>query len=114
MLAPAGVFAGTLLAMLLARTRHPILAFLASTVAVTSVILTAGIAMFPFILPSSTHPSSSLTAWDAVSSHKTLSIMFWVVLLFVPLILVYTGWVYRTLRGKITPELIESDNKTFY
>ena len=114
MLAPAAVFAGALLAMLLARTRHPILAFLASTVTVTSVILTAGIAMFPFILPSSTHPSSSLTAWDAVSSHKTLSIMFWVVLLFVPLILVYTGWVYRTLRGKITPELIETDNKTFY
>jgi cytochrome d ubiquinol oxidase subunit II len=114
MLAPAAVFAGTLLAMLLARTRHPILAFLASSVAVTSVILTAGIAMFPFILPSSTNPASSLTAWDAVSSHKTLSIMFWVVLVFVPLILVYTGWVYRALRGKITPELIESDSKTFY
>jgi cytochrome d ubiquinol oxidase subunit II len=114
MLAPAAVFAFTLLAMLFARTRHPVLALVGSAVAVSCVILTAGIAMFPFILPSSSHPASSLTAWDAVSSHKTLSIMFWVVLVFMPLILVYTGWVYRALRGKITPELIESDNKTFY
>ena len=70
--------------------------------------------MFPFIVPSSSHPGSSLTAWDAVSSHLTLQIMFWVVLIFVPLIILYTGWVYRVLRGKITVEMIEADNKTMY
>ncbi|MEP6702901.1 MAG: cytochrome d ubiquinol oxidase subunit II [Betaproteobacteria bacterium] len=111
---PVLVFAGTALAMLLSRVGRPLLALVCSTVAVACVILTAGIAMFPFIIPSSTHPASSLTAWDAVSTRKTLSIMFWVVLVFMPVILIYTGWVYRMLRGKITPELIESESKTFY
>jgi len=111
---PIAAFAGTLLAMLLARINRPVLALLCSGLAVAAVILTAGISMFPFIIPSSSQPASSLTVWDAVSSRKTLSIMFWVVLFFVPLILAYTGWVYRVLRGKITTELIESENKTFY
>ena len=70
--------------------------------------------MFPFILPSSSHPGHSLTAWDAVSSHLTLQIMFWVVLVFVPLIVAYTGWVYAVLRGKITVEMIESEGKSMY
>ena len=42
-------------------------------------ILTAGLSMFPFVMPSSSDPASSLTAWDAVSSHRTLQIMFWVI-----------------------------------
>jgi cytochrome bd ubiquinol oxidase subunit II len=114
MLAPAGVFTGAVLAALLSRLGWPKLAFIASGAAVAAVILTAGCSMFPFIVPSSSHPGSSLTAWDAVSSHLTLQIMFWVVLIFVPLIILYTSWVYRVLRGKITVEMIEADNKTMY
>lgn len=114
MLAPIAVFAGAVLAALLSRLGWPKLALVASGAAVAAVILTAGGSMFPFILPSSSHPGSSLTAWDAVSSRLTLQIMFWVVLIFVPLIIVYTGWVYRVLRGKITVEMIEADNKTMY
>jgi cytochrome d ubiquinol oxidase subunit II len=111
---PVAVFVGALLAAGLARFGWPRLAFIASGAAVAAVILTAGCSMFPFIVPSSTHPGHSLTAWDAVSSHLTLQIMFWVVLVFVPLIILYTGWVYRVLRGKITVEMIEADNKTLY
>jgi cytochrome d ubiquinol oxidase subunit II len=114
MLAPVAVFTGAVLAVLLSRLGWPNVAFIASGVAVAAVILTAGCSMFPFIVPSSSHPGSSLTAWDAVSSHLTLQIMFWVVLVFVPLIILYTGWVYRVLRGKITVEMIEADNKTLY
>ncbi|MBP8298338.1 MAG: cytochrome d ubiquinol oxidase subunit II [Burkholderiales bacterium] len=113
-LAPVAAVAGALLAALLSRLGWLRLAFVASGIAVAAVILTAGCAMFPFILPSSSHPSHSLTAWDAVSSHLTLQIMFWVVLVFVPLIMIYTGWVYRVLRGKITEETIAADNKTMY
>ena len=113
-LAPASVIAGALLAVLFSRLRRPGVAFVASGSAVAGVILTAGCSMFPFIVPSSSHPGSSLTAWDAVSSHLTLQIMFWVVLFFVPLITLYTGWVYRVLRGKITEEVIAADNKTMY
>ena len=114
MLAPATAFAGAMLAVVLSRLGWPNVAFIASGAAVAAVILTAGCAMFPFIVPSSSHPGSSLTAWDAVSSHLTLQIMFWVVLVFVPLIMLYTGWVYRVLRGKITVDMIEADNKTMY
>jgi cytochrome d ubiquinol oxidase subunit II len=101
-------------AMFLSRRGRPAIALACSALAVASVILTAGFAMFPFIVPSSSSPSSSLTVWDAVSSYKTLSIMFWVALFFVPVIVFYTGWVYRVLRGKITTGLIESESKTFY
>jgi cytochrome bd ubiquinol oxidase subunit II len=113
-LVPIAVFTGAGLAMLLSRLGWPRLAFIASGVAVAAVILTAGCSMFPFIVPSSSHPGSSLTAWDAVSSQLTLQIMFWVVLVFLPLIILYTGWVYRVLRGKITVEMIEADTKTMY
>ena len=60
--------------------------------------------------PSSSNPGSSLTAWDSVSSWRTLQIMFWVTVLFVPLIAVYTCWVYAKLRGTITLETIRSED----
>ena len=46
--------------------RRTLLAFVASSVSCLSVILTAGVALFPFVLPSSSTPAASLTAWDAV------------------------------------------------
>jgi cytochrome d ubiquinol oxidase subunit II len=63
--------------------------------------------MFPFILPSSTVPNSSLTVWDAPSSHLTLMVMFWAAAIFVPLILLYTFWSYRALWGKVTVKQIQ-------
>ena len=114
MAAPVAAFAGAILSAGLAIAGWPKVAFAASAASVAAVILTAGCSMFPFIVPSSSHPDSSLTVYDAVSSHRTLQIMFWVVLVFLPLIAAYTSWVYSVLRGKITLELIESDNRTMY
>ena len=70
--------------------------------------------MFPFVMPSSSDPRSSLTLWDAVSSHGTLQIMFWVVVIFLPIVLAYTSWVYRVLRGKITVETIRANDHSVY
>lgn len=84
------------------------LVFVASSVAVAAVILTAGVSMFPFLMPSSLEPSHSLTAWDATSSLLTLRWMFWMVLLFLPLILAYTAWVFRVMRGPVTLEHVRS------
>jgi cytochrome d ubiquinol oxidase subunit II len=67
-------------------------------------ILTGGFALFPFLMPSSTFPNQSLTVWDASSSAKTLLIMLGAVSVFLPIILVYTSWVYRVLRGRVTLE----------
>jgi len=90
------------------------LAFISSGVAVAGIILTAAISLFPFIMPSSLDPRSSLTIWDAVSSHKTLGLMFWMVLIFLPLILLYTAWVYRVVRGKVTVQHIADNEHSAY
>jgi cytochrome bd ubiquinol oxidase subunit II len=107
--APLAAFAGAFGVIASARARHSVITLLASAVAVTGVILTAGLSMFPFVMPSSSNPASSLTAWDSVSSWRTLQLMFWVTVFFVPLIALYTGWVYAKLRGTITLETIRSE-----
>lgn len=101
-LAPALAYAAATGAWLALRTAHAGMAFAASALLQAGVILTAGFGLFPFLMPSSSHPPSSLTVWDASSSHLTLFIMLIAVLVFLPLVLAYTSWVYRILRGKVT------------
>jgi cytochrome bd ubiquinol oxidase subunit II len=81
-------------------------AFVASAISLALVILTGGVALFPFLMPSSTDPDQGLTVWDASSSARTLFIMLWAVIIFLPIILAYTAWVFRVLRGRITLEEI--------
>jgi len=89
------------------------LAFIVSSLAITGVILTVGFALFPFLMPSSTEPRFGLTIWDASSSHMTLWIMLLAVVFFLPIITIYTAWVYRVMRGKVTAESI-SDTPNSY
>ena len=97
----APVLAGLgLLGVLASRGRR--IAFVASGVAVASIVLTAGFALFPFLLPSSTDPSHGLTVWDASSSHKTLGIMLLATCVLLPIVLAYTTWAIRTMRGTVT------------
>ena len=77
-------------------------------------IASAGATLFPFLLPSSTDPGASLTIWDASSSKLTLEIMLGCVVLFLPIILAYTAWVYRVMRGPVTEQQINADSKTAY
>ena len=70
--------------------------------------------MFPFILPSSLDPNSSLTVWDASSSHLTLFIMLVVTAIFIPLIVAYTSWVYRVLWGKVDDASINDESGHAY
>jgi cytochrome d ubiquinol oxidase subunit II len=112
--APVAVFLGALGAMLLSRMGRPGLGFIASGVSLAGAILTAGLAMFPFVMPSRTDPNSSLTAFDATSSHRTLMLMFLAVVIFLPIVLAYTSWVYRVLRGKLTEAAIEERTHTAY
>jgi cytochrome bd ubiquinol oxidase subunit II len=86
--------------------RRPGAAFIASTLCVAGTILTGGVALFPFLMPSSTHPDHGLTVWDAASSAHTLFIMLLAVVVLLPVVLAYTAWVYRVLRGRITLEEI--------
>jgi len=94
--------------------KRPLASFLFSASVPAFTIATAGAALFPFLLPSSSQPDASLTVWDASSSRLTLEIMLGAVVLFLPIILAYTGWVYRVMRGPVTREQIEADSKTAY
>ncbi|HWA92918.1 MAG TPA: cytochrome d ubiquinol oxidase subunit II [Rhizomicrobium sp.] len=80
---------------------RPLRAFLASALVPIFTIATAGSALFPFLLFSSSEPGMSLTVWDASSSKLTLGIMLGAAAIFLPLIVAYTGWVYRVMRGPV-------------
>jgi cytochrome d ubiquinol oxidase subunit II len=114
LIAPVLGFLGIAFALQLARIGRQIPAFVFSALALAGIILTVGVSMFPFIMPSATDPNSSLTVWDAVSSKKTLGIMFIVTVGFLPIILLYTSWVYRVLRGKVTEKTIQDNKHTAY
>jgi cytochrome d ubiquinol oxidase subunit II len=113
-LLPALGVLGALAAALLMRAGHTLSAFVASSLATAGVIGTAGVSLFPFIMPSSTQLQASLTVWDSVSSHLTLAIMFWATLIFMPLIVLYTAWAYRVMRGKVTAAYIRENEHGTY
>ena len=113
-LAPGLGFLGLFGTLVLLQTRFEMLIFLFSKLAIFGIISTVGVSMFPFILPSSIQPEASLTVWDASSSHRTLFNMLVATLIFLPIILVYTAWVYKVLWGKVDEETIERDNHSAY
>jgi cytochrome d ubiquinol oxidase subunit II len=99
-LVPGLGFLGALFSILLP-SRLKFCGFLASAFSIFGVIASVGVSMFPFILPSSSTPSQSLLVWDSSSSQTTLMIMLVATLIFLPIILTYTAWVYRVLRGEV-------------
>lgn len=111
---PALGVIGFLLAALFLIKRKEICALLSSGVGIAGIILSVGVSMFPFILPSSIQPNASLTVWDTSSSHMTLFIMLVVAIIFLPIILAYTSWVYSVMRGKVDPKAIEEERDHAY
>jgi len=114
MAAPILGFAGAGAAYALFPTKRGLATWLATSVSTLGVVATAGVSMFPFLLPSSSALSSGLTVWDASSSALTLTVMLVATLIFVPIILLYTGWVYRVLRGRVTAKAIDADSHGSY
>jgi cytochrome d ubiquinol oxidase subunit II len=113
-LAPALGVAGGLLTAFLSSRGKAGLAFVASGVGIFGVISTAGVSMFPFLLPSSLEPSASLTVWDASSSQRTLFVMLIATLIFLPIVLVYTSWAFHTLRGPVTEAQVRDNSPSLY
>jgi cytochrome d ubiquinol oxidase subunit II len=114
-LVPVIGFLGAIAAVILFRAaRLPHLAFIASGLSVAGIIGTAGVSLFPFMLPSSSTPADSLMVWDTSSSLVTLQIMTGAAVIFLPLIILYTSWVYYILRGKVTLATIKRDDHTAY
>ncbi|MGZ8151902.1 MAG: cytochrome d ubiquinol oxidase subunit II [Methylovulum sp.] len=114
LLAPVSGFAGFTLAWLLGKGQPTAAAFVASSIGITGALLTVGFGLFPFLLISSTDPRSSMTLWDASSSHNTLLLAFWITVIFLPIVLLYTRWVYKILWGSVTEAAVLKDSHTLY
>ncbi|MPY22984.1 cytochrome d ubiquinol oxidase subunit II [Shewanella psychropiezotolerans] len=103
-----------LIAGLMARAGKGALAFTASALSATGIILTAGTAMFPFVMPSSSVPNHSLTLWDVVASQYTLSIISIIAVIIIPIILLYTFWCYYKMWRVVTVDEIIQNNHSAY
>lgn len=108
-LVPVLGFVGAAMALVGLRSQRRALSFLGSKLSVAAIISTVGVTMFPMILPSSSHPSHSLTVWDASSSHSTLWIMLIATVILLPIVLAYTAWVYKVLWGTLSEDDINED-----
>lgn len=111
---PALGLLGALGGVAMARTGKAAAAIVLSSISLLGIILTPLVSMFPFIMPSSSQPNAGLTIWDCTSSPLTLEIMFFVTLIFLPLVLFYTGWAYKVMSGKLTSEYIEKNSHSLY
>ena len=112
--APLMGFAGIAMAVRGLRAGREVSTLLWSKLGITGIISSVGLTMFPFILPSTVDPDSSLTVWDSSSSHLTLFVMLVMTLIFMPLILVYTAWVYKVLWGKVTEADVTENSHSLY
>ena len=114
MLAPALAIIGPLAALAFTAGRRAGLAFVTSAIGIFGIISTAGVSMFPFLMPSDIMPSASLTVWDATSSQLTLFVMLIATLIFLPIVLAYTGFAFRVMKGPVTAKQIEGNSANLY
>ena len=112
-LAPFLSICSVLIALIFSVCNLPGMALFFNSIALSAVIITAGFTLYPFILPSSSHPNHSLTLWDAASSKLTLSWMLLATVIFLPIVLSYTIWVFRVMRGKVLEKDILKKNSLY-
>lgn len=111
---PAAALAATGLVIGCSARRRALAALLSSGLVLAAVLASAGIAMFPFVAPSSLAPDAGLTIWDAAASHNSLALMFWATLILLPLVGAYSCWAYAILRGKVTAAYIREHRHSAY
>ncbi|RYC10948.1 cytochrome d ubiquinol oxidase subunit II [Ciceribacter ferrooxidans] len=112
--APVLGFVGAVLVFLGFRAGREVSTLLFSKLSIAGIVASVGLTMFPFILPSSLDAKSSLTVWNSSSSHQTLFVMLVMAVIFVPIILAYTAWVYKVLWGKVTEADVTENSSTVY
>ena len=111
---PALVVIGALLNVVASKANRCGFAFFFSVLTMAGVIITAAVSMFPFVMPSSTHPEQSLLIWDATSSELTLTLMFYLALVFVSISLLYTIWSYYKMFGRLDESFVEDNKNSLY
>lgn len=111
---PALAVLGALLTIVASKANRSGFAFFSSSIMLIGVIVTAAVSMFPFIMPSISHPEMSLTVWDSTASQYTLTVMLVVACIFVPLVLAYTTWSYFKMYGRLDAKYLEDNKASAY
>ncbi|MEN8222209.1 MAG: cytochrome d ubiquinol oxidase subunit II [Acidobacteriota bacterium] len=76
-------------------------AFIASSTTISGMIGLAAVSLFPRLAPSLTNLDFSLTIYNASSTPRTLMTMLIIALIGMPIVLIYTIFIYRTFKGKV-------------
>ena len=111
---PALVVVGALLNIAASKANRCGFAFFFSALTMAGVIITAAVSMFPFVMPSSSHPEQSLLMWDATSSELTLTLMLGLALVFVTISLAYTIWSYMKMFGRLDESFVSNNKNSLY
>lgn len=72
-----------------------------SALTVAGTVLTIACASFPVFIRSTIDPKYNLDIFNSASSHLTLTVILVVTVLFLPIVLFYTAYVYKVFKGKV-------------
>ncbi|WP_353684623.1 cytochrome d ubiquinol oxidase subunit II [Thermodesulfovibrio sp. 3907-1M] len=84
-------------------------AFISSVLFIITVVFSGVIGLYPNLIPSAIDPKYSLTIFNSSSSPYTLKVMTIVVIIFVPIVLFYQAWTYKTFMYKITEKELKEE-----
>ncbi|MCX7125243.1 MAG: cytochrome d ubiquinol oxidase subunit II [Gammaproteobacteria bacterium] len=116
-LGPVVAYAGIIESLWAAYYGWHTTAFWASCFAVGGIVGTGGATLFPFLMPSSTHPDQSLTVWNSASSQYALNVMLYLGVVLLVIILGYKIFAYHTIwhkKSTLNEKDIEKDEHSFY
>jgi cytochrome bd ubiquinol oxidase subunit II len=100
-------------AALLVATDRDGSAFIASCVAIGTVVASLFVNLYPDVMVSSTSASNSLTVANAASGTYALKVMTVVAVVFLPLVLAYQAWSYWVFHKRLTaPPSAPSEDTT--
>lgn len=108
---------GALGALVFARRWQPRAAFISSVCSIVGILFTFGLSLFPFIMPSTVAPNQSLLVWNASSSVLSLLGILITAVVMLPIIFIYTTFVYRKIWGrdtKLNPQVIAEKTYELY
>ena len=80
---------------------HDLAAFGLSSASIGALMAIVGVSLYPDLVPALGDPAASLTVTNASSSELTLGVMLVIALVGMPIVLVYSAWVYSRFRGKV-------------
>jgi cytochrome bd ubiquinol oxidase subunit II len=94
------VFAVANIARRISQQRYR-LAFFSSAVVISLLLVIVAVELYPNMVVSTIDPAYSLTVKNASSSEKSLGIMLVFAAIGVPLVAIYTSFVFYTFKGKV-------------